>query len=138
MKQAKQPRQVFLTYAHSDKNAVRRVYHRLTRYGIRVWLDEKALVPGQNWKYEIRQALLRSDHVLVCLSKQFNKQGGFRHEEVKIARRRAESLPDDQIFLIPVRLEKYDLPESLHQWQCVDLFEAEGYKKLLKALHRTA
>ena len=133
MKQAKQPLQVFLTYAHSDKNAVRRLYHRLTRDGIRVWLDEKALVPGQNWKHEIRQAILRSDIVLVCLSKEFNKQGGFRHEEVKIARRKARSLPDDQIFLIPVRLEKCDLPKSLHQWQCVDLFETDGFKRLLKA-----
>jgi hypothetical protein len=138
MKQAKQARQVFLTYAHSDKNAVRRLYQRLTEDGIRVWLDEKSLYPGQNWKYEIRQAILRSDMVLVCLSTQFNKQGGFRHEEVKIARRKAGSLPDDQVFLIPVRLEKCDLPESLHQWQSVDLFETDGYKRLLKALHRTA
>lgn len=134
MQQAKQAPQVFLTYAHSDKHAVRRLYHRLTRYGIRVWLDEEALVSGQNWKYEIRQAILRSTIVVVCLSKQFNKQGGFRHEEVKIALRKAESLPDDQIFLIPVRLEKCDLPESLHQWQCVDLFETDGFKKLLKAV----
>jgi hypothetical protein len=136
MKQAKQQRQVFLTYAHSDKNVVLRLYHRLTRCGIRVWLDEEALVPGQNWKHEIHQAILRSDIVVVCLSKQFNKQGGFRHEEVKIALRKAKSLPDDQISLIPVRLERCDLPESLHQWQCVDLFETDGYKRLLKVLRK--
>lgn len=136
MKQAKQPRQVFLTYAHSDKNAVRRLYHHLTRYGIKVWLDEEALVPGQNWKHEIRQAILRSDIVLVCLSRQFNKQGGFRYEEVKIASRKAESLPEDQIFLIPVRLEECDLPKSLQQWQCVDLFETDGFRRLLKAVRK--
>jgi len=136
MKPAKQLRQVFLIYAHSDRDAVRRLYHRLTRCGITTWLDEKSLYPGQNWKYEIRQAILRSDTVLVCLSKQFIKQGGFRYEEVKIARSKAKSLPDDQIFLIPVRLEKCDLPESLQQWQCVDLFETNGLKMLLQVLRK--
>jgi hypothetical protein len=134
MTQSKRQRQIFLIYAHSDKNAVRKLYHRITRGGIQAWLDEKDLLPGQDWKYEIRQAILRSDIVIVCLSKQFNKQGGFRHEELKIALRRAKSFPDDEIFLVPVRLEKCDLPGPVRPWQCVDLFETEGYKKLLKTL----
>ena|SRR6185295_19019852 len=134
MTQSKQHKHVFLVYAHRDKNAVRRLYHRITRDGIKVWLDEKELMPGQNWKYEIRQAILRSDIVIVCLSGQFNKQGGFRHKELKIALERAKSFPEDEIFLIPARLEKCNLPEPLHPWQCVDLFEAEGFNKLLSAL----
>lgn len=132
MTKPKRQRQIFLTYAHSDKDAVRQLYHRLIRDGINVWLDEKELMPGQNWKHEIRQAILRSDIVIVCLSKQFNKQGGFRHEELNIALEKAKSLPDDEIFLIPVRLEQCDLPEPLRPWQCLDLFETNGYKKLLK------
>jgi hypothetical protein len=132
MTKPKQQSQIFLTYAHSDKDIVRQLYHRLIRDGINAWLDEKELMPGQNWKHEIRQAILRSEIVIVCLSKQFNKQGGFRHEELEIALEKAKSLPDDEIFLIPVRLEQCDLPEPLRPWQCLDLFEANGYKKLLK------
>jgi TIR domain len=136
MTQSKQQRQVFLIYAHSDKQAVRKLYQRITRCGIKTWLDEKELWPGQNWKYEIHQAILGSDIVLVCLSRQFNKQGGFRHEELKIALKKANSLPDDEIFLIPVRLEKCDLPEPVRPWQCVNLFESDGYKKLLKTFRK--
>jgi len=136
MTKSKQHKHVFLVYAHSDKNAVRRLYHRITRDGIKAWLDEKELLPGQNWKYEIRQAILRSDIVIVCLSGQFNKQGGFRHEELKIALEKGKSFPEDEIFLIPARLEKCDLPEHLRPWQCVDLFESDGYKKLLKTLSK--
>ena len=134
MTPSNQHKQVFLAYAHSDKNAVRKLYHRITRDDIRAWLDEKELMPGQNWKYEIRQAILRSDVVIFCLSEQFNKQGGFRYEELKIALERAKSFPEDEIFLIPARLEKCDLPEPLRSWQYVDLFETDGYKKLLKTL----
>jgi hypothetical protein len=134
MTQLSLPKQVFLTYAHSDKKAVRQIYHRLLRNQIDTWLDEKELLPGQDWKHEIRQAILRSKIVIVCLSKQFNKQGGFRHEELQIALEKARSFPDGEIFIIPARLEKCDLPEPLRQWQCVDLFKADGFKKLLCAL----
>jgi hypothetical protein len=134
MTQLTLPKQVFLTYAHSDKKAVCQIYHRLIRNQINTWLDEKELLPGQNWKHEIRQAILRSKIVIVCLSKQFNKQGGFRHEELQIALEKARSFPDGEIFIIPARLEKCDLPEPLRQWQCVDLFKADGFKKLLCAL----
>jgi hypothetical protein len=134
MPQSKRQAQLFLIYAHSDKKAVRKLYHRITRNHIKAWLDEKELFPGQNWKYEIRQAILRSNIVIVCLSMQFNKQGGFRHEELQIALEKARSFPDGEIFIIPARLEKCDLPEPLHQWQCVDLFEADGFSKLLSVL----
>ena len=134
MTQLTKQKQVFLTYAHSDKKAVRKIYHRLIRNHVNIWLDEKELLPGQDWKHEIRQAILRSKIVVVCLSKQFNKQGGFRHEELQIALEKARSFPDGEIFIIPARLEKCDLPDPLRQWQCVDLFEADGFRKLLGVL----
>ena len=137
MTQSKRQKHVFLIYAHSDKNAVRKLYHRLTRSHIIIWMDEMELLPGQNWKHKIRQSILRSDAVIVCLSKQFNKQGGYRHEEVKIALGKARSIPDGEVFLIPARLEKCDVPESLRQWQYVSLFEVDGYKKLLKTLRES-
>jgi len=92
------------------------------------------LQPGQDWQNEIRNALLKSDAVLVCLSHGFNKQQGYRHEELKLALEKAKLLPDDEIFIIPVRLEKCDLPESLRHLHRVDLFRSGGYKKLIQTL----
>jgi len=134
MPQSKQSKHIFLIYAHSDKWAVHKLYHRIARKHIKVWLDEKELMPGQNWKYEIRQAILRSNLVIVCLSRQFNNQGGFRHEELSIALEKARSFPDDEIFIIPVRLEECELPKLLRQWQYVNLFEADGFGKLLGSI----
>jgi TIR domain len=134
----KQPSRVFLIYAHNDKEVVHKLYHRMVRDRINVWLDVEKLKPGQGWQYEIRKALLKSDLVIVCLSHSFNKQNGFRYEELKLALEKANVLSIDEVFIIPIRLEKCDMPESLRHLQRVDLFEAGGYKKLILALQEPA
>jgi hypothetical protein len=128
------PLRIFLLHARRDEIAVYRLYRRLTRDGADVWLDREKLLPGQDWQYEIRNAIHSSDIVIACLSKQFNKQGGYRHEELRIAVEKASSLPESAIFLIPARLEPCDLPEPLRRWHCVDLFESDGYRSLICAL----
>lgn len=126
---------VFLLHARQDEKLVRRLYQRLLREGgADVWLDQEKLQPGQDWVHEIQRAIHSSDVVLACLSEQFNRQGGFRHKELQIALEKANTLPEGWTFLIPTRLETCDLPESLRRWQCVDLFERNGYKKLVRVL----
>jgi hypothetical protein len=126
--------QIFLLHARQDEKPVRRLYRRLLKEGADVWLDQEKLLPGQDWAFEIYKAIQTSDVVLTCLSEQFNQQGGFRHEELRIALEKAASLPDGRVFLIPLRLEPCELPELLRRWQCVDLFEADGYKRLIRVL----
>ena len=134
MKNTSQNINIFLIHAHSDRETVRRLYQRLVSDRLNVWLDAERLQPGQDWQNEIRDALLKCDVVLVCLSKAFDKQQGYRHEELKLALEKANFLPDDKVFIIPVRLEKCDMPESLLHLHRVDLFRPGGYKKLVNAL----
>lgn len=133
MKLSRQLR-VFLLHARRDEDFVRRLYRCLVKEGADVWLDQEKLLPGQDWAYEIRKAIHSSDIVVACLSRQFNRQGGYRHEELRIALEKAHSLPEGSTFLIPARLEACDLPEPLRRWQRVDLFEEDGYKKLIRVL----
>lgn len=128
--------QIFLLYARGDQEAVRQLHRRISREGADVWLDREKILPGQDWQYEIRKAIQNSDIVVVCLSRRFSKQGGYRHEELKIALAKARSLPEGKCFIIPALLERCDLPDALRRWQRVDLFEARGYKKLVSALTR--
>lgn len=130
--------QVFLLYARQDEEPVHRLYRRLVKEGVDVWLDKEKLLPGQDWAYEIHKAIYRSDLVIACLSKQFNRQGGYRHEELRVALKKANSLPEGETFLIPARLEECDLPEPLGKWQRVDLFESDGYPKLAQVLMKWA
>lgn len=137
MKKSKQKVNVFLIHAHCDREVVHKLYQRIVKDGINAWLDAEQLQPGQDWQSEIRKAILKSDVVLVCLSSGFNKQQGFRHEELKIALEKAKWL-DGDVFIIPVRLEKCDMPESLRHLHRMDLFEPGGYKKLIRTLQERA
>jgi hypothetical protein len=134
MNLAKQLR-IFLLHARSDAAAVRLLYRRLVRDGADVWLDQERLLPGQDWAYEIKKAIRQSDVVVACLSRQFNKQGGYRHEELRIALEEANARDTGAIFIVPARLEPCELPEPLRRWQRVDLFDANGYRQLLDAFH---
>jgi hypothetical protein len=136
MKRPKQKANIFMIHAHSDRETVHDLYQRLVKDGLNAWLDAERLQPGQDWQNEIRNALLKCDVVLVCLSSGFDKQQGYRHEELKLALEKANFLPDDEVFIIPVRLEKCDMPESLRHLHRVDLFKAGSYKKLVGALRR--
>ena len=129
------PLKVFLCYAHSDKANVSKLYNRIAKeVGIETWFDAEKLLPGQDWEQEIRKAILESDVIIICLSRQFNRLGGYRQKELKIALEKANLLLDSEIFIIPIRMEKCALPKRLRRWQCVDLFEVDGYRKLLQAL----
>jgi hypothetical protein len=130
----KRSAKVFLCYSHKDCDAIQALYARLKKAGVEAWLDKEKLLPGQDWAYEIRRAILKSDIVIVCLSRQFNKHKGYRHEELRIALEKANLFSEDEIFIIPARLEKCDVPESLRRWHRVDLFEVDGYRKLMHSL----
>lgn len=124
----------FLIHSHVDRKDVRKLYLRLVKDGVNAWMDVEKLQPGQDWRNEIRHALLTCDVVLVCLSREFTKREGYRHEEVRIALEKARSLPEDVVSIIPVRLEACDMPETLSHLHRVDLFQPGGYKRLLRAL----
>lgn len=130
---------VFLCHASQDKQAVRQLYTRLRESGYHPWLDEEDLLPGQDWALEIRAAVRRSDVVAVCLSRQSIQKSGFVQKEIGFALDVADEQPEGTIFLIPVRLEECAVPSRLARWHWVDLFEDNGYDRLVRSLeHRLA
>src|SRR5512138_542086 len=133
MPETKRLLKVFLCHAHSDRNAVRDLYLRLTKDSVDAWLDKEKLLPGEDWERAIRRAVRESDVVVVCLSRQFN-QAGFRQKEVRLALDTAMQQPEGEIFIIPARLEECDTLESLRKWHWVDLFVDDGYEMLRRAL----
>ncbi len=51
-----------------------------------------------------------------------------------MAVRIAEEQPEGTPFIIPVKLDDCRLPELLSRWNCIDLYQPDGRKKLLGAL----
>jgi 6-phosphofructokinase len=97
-------------------------------------LDEICLLPGQDWDLEIQRAIRRSQVVLVCLSASSLTKEGYVQREIKRALDLAEEKPEGTIFVIPVRLEAVTVPDRLRQWQWVNLFDPDGYDRLLSSL----
>lgn len=131
---ALRPLKVFLCHASGDKPAVRELYKRLVFEGVDAWLDQEKLLPGQDWRVEIPRAVEEADVVIVCLSQRSVTKEGYVQKEIKFALDIAEEKPDGTIFLIPARLEDCPVPERISRWQWVDLYEENGFLRLLRSL----
>jgi len=127
--------QVFLSYAREDKGEVEKLYQKLSDAGFKPWIDKRDILPGENWKFSIQQAIQRSDFFLVCLSANSVNKRGFLQKEIRDALDIWQQMLDSDIYLIPVRLADCEVPESLRKFQWVDLFEDNGWTRLVKAIH---
>jgi hypothetical protein len=58
----------FISYGHGDKIFARRLYDTLKSRGIRCWLDEKQMLPGDDIYEQIDQGISLWDKVLLCAS----------------------------------------------------------------------
>jgi hypothetical protein len=59
----------FISYSHEDKAFARRLHDTLQGRGIRCWLDEKQLLPGDDIYNHVDQGIRLWDKVLLCCSK---------------------------------------------------------------------
>lgn len=133
----KRPLKLFLFHEPIDRTAVREIYLRLIEDGVDAWLVKERILPGQDWKEEIHQAIQEADGVVVCIAGRLNQLDS-RQREVWAAFDSLIEQLDDTKLVIPVRLEACDLPENLRNWQPIDLFEENGYESLLQALQAEA
>jgi TIR domain len=129
---------VFLCHSSGDKPYVRRLERRLKGDGIRTWLDESNLLPGQDWDHEIRKAVRHAAAVVVCLSHGAVSKSGYLQKEIRFVLDVADEQPPGTIFVIPARLEDCDVPERLRVWHWVDLFRRGGYHRLRAAIEEVS
>jgi uncharacterized protein YjbI with pentapeptide repeats len=59
----------FISYSHSDKSFAQRLHDTLQGQGIRCWLDEKQMLPGDDPHEEINRGIRLWDKILLCCSK---------------------------------------------------------------------
>jgi hypothetical protein len=138
MPEPKRPIKVFLSYASQDKPLVRELSRRLVGEGwIDPWQDEKKLLPGQDWRVKIEEAVEEADVVIIVLSQNSVSKEGHVQKELRYAREIALEKPEDTIFLIPLRLEECEVPRGLRFYQWVDYFgerKNDGYASLVESL----
>jgi hypothetical protein len=80
------------------------------------------------------EAIREADFMLVFISRHSVSMRGYVQREIRAALSVLSELPEDAIFLIPVRLDNSQLPQPLEHIQCIDLFEDDGWHRLLRSL----
>lgn len=138
MPEPKRPLKVFLCHARDDKLKTRELYRYLRKRGIQPWLDAEDLVGGQDWRVEIPKAIKASDAIIICLSKNSINKEGFVQAEITFALEKALEVPQGRIFIIPARFEDCEVPNNLERFHWVDLFEEDGFPKLMRSLKTRA
>jgi len=129
---------IFISYAHEDYKIALLLYNDLIKEGFQPWIDEKNLLPGQNWKFEVSKAIKESSYFLALLS--FNSLGkmGYVHKELRSALDIFDEFPSGDIFIIPVYVEPcVPFDERLQNLKGVNIYQSyeRGLKQILHILH---
>ena len=129
---------VFISYAHEDIQSAQCLYDELkAENGIEPWFDKTCLLPGMRWRPAIRKAIREADFFIALLSQHSTSRRGFVHSELSSALKILGEFPEDQIYLIPVRLDDCEMPsEDLRDIQYVDFFPdwSKGMERVLTVI----
>ncbi|MET0621720.1 MAG: TIR domain-containing protein, partial [Pyrinomonadaceae bacterium] len=108
---------VFISHSIHDKPAARDLATRLKADGLRVWLDEWEIRPGDMIGLKIRQGLERSRTLLLVMSANANASDWVTFESQTIL---FSDPTNQQRRFIPLRLDDAEFPLTLKQFAYVD------------------
>jgi hypothetical protein len=123
---------VFLSHSHKDVSIVHPLAERLRGDGLKVWLDDWEIEPGDSIPQKIGDGLERSRVLLMLLSENFNDSDWTKYESGTFL---FSDPQNKQQRYIPVRLDSAEVPFRIRhfarlEWQ--DRSEA-AYQKMLSA-----
>ncbi|MCP4108422.1 MAG: DUF1566 domain-containing protein [Desulfobacteraceae bacterium] len=126
---------IFISYAREDIETARKLYHDLKKAGVNPWLDKEELIPGQNWKLTVTREIKECRYFIALMSSHSVTKQGFVQTELKKAMDILEQFPDEDIFIIPIRVDECDIPPKLADIHYEDIFHSyeECLKKILRA-----
>jgi TIR domain len=126
-------------FAEADRATVKSLTNRLLADGILVWYDENELLPGDQVEATIRQEILRSDCVIVFVSKALASDVRQRRIRLKMALAERDRHSHTKPAVIPVLLDtSLDVLDELKGLHYVRISDADSYDKIKAAANRAA
>lgn len=108
----------FISYSSKDRPVARRIANDLQNHGIKVWLDEFEILPGDSITEKIAEGIRESEYLVILISKNSVGSSWIRKEfEMAFERNRAAS----ERRLIPIKIDYTPVPPYLADVQYVDL-----------------
>ncbi len=100
----------FISYSHADKPFARRLHDQFQAQGIRCWLDEHDLKPGDRILDVVDNAIRLHDRILLCCSETSLNSWWVKDEIEKALQRERR---EDRDIIIPLNLDGY----LLERWE---------------------
>ncbi len=146
---------VFISYSHADKSFADQLHDQLQGRGIRCWIDDHQILPGDNIYREVDKGIRVYDKVLLCASK--NSLGSpWVNREVETSIEREMKLYKDRgqevLSIIPLNLDgtlfEWDGPHAatlrkrlapeFTGWESDNAKFEREFEKIVKALRSDA
>lgn len=127
---------VFISYAKEDYRFAEKLYSFLEERGFKPWLDKKRLLPGQDWSFTIKQSLKEANYIVLLLSNISVQKRGYVQREFKLALEYYEEKLDDDIYLIPLKIDDCSIPERLSKFQWVEYSDADCFELVCSSLDK--
>jgi len=126
---------VFISYAKEDYSFAEKLYNFLSENNFNPWLDKKGILPGQNWDYVIKKSLREANYIILLLSNVSVQKRGYVQREFKLALEYYEEKLEDDIYLIPLKINDCEIPQSLSKFQWVEYNSSECFELVLQSLY---
>ena len=136
---------VFLSYCSKDVVMASQVFFMLHRQGYQVWFDNVSLKGGDNYNYEIEEAIANAKIFIPLLTPEVAEdlqQGNTNHYYIK-EWRMAVQLGDKRI--LPLAVNGYNLRNDYHtkafesiignSLSGIDLMQSDGQNRLIESLN---
>jgi TIR domain len=125
---------IFVSYARPNQNIVSSLVRLLKSTGLDVWFDKSSLLGGQDWSRVIVQEIRKAKLFLLCLSAEATDRRGYFYTEMRTALDVASTVPPNELYIMPVRLNSCPIPDEIGRYHVLDLFEEGGSELLLRSI----
>lgn len=126
--------QIFLSYVKEDEAEVKKRHQQLSAAGFKPWMRSENIHAGNHRATVIEQAIRQSAFFMAFLSKTSVNMRGDTQRDLKDALNIWKEKRMDDIYLIPALLEPCEIPDGLEPFESVNLYEPDGWDKLVRAI----